>query len=199
LHRSAKPPKLSRLMAAYPRSLGETLLRFYKLAHERLLKAAEDVPSEEFAWSAGPSLHSVAWQLWHAARWDDVFASYFHRALAKDPRAQVWERESLADRWSLASGSMGRRDTGTEMSDEAAEELRFPAQEEVLGYARLAFAYVEEAITLIPDDELLTLAKDDPDGDTKLDNVLIYLEHLSRHLGMIESIRGLQKTNSKVE
>jgi hypothetical protein len=186
-------------MAAHPRSLGETLLRFYKLAHERLLKAAEDLPSEEFAWSAGPSLHSVAWQLWHTARWDDVFASYFHRALAKDPRAQVWERESLADRWSLASGSMGRRDTGTEMSDEAAEELRFPAQEEVLGYARLAFAYVEEAITLIPDDELLTVAKDDPDGDTKLDNVLIYLEHLSRHLGMIESIRGLQRTNSKVE
>ena len=199
MHRSAQPPKLNRLMAAHPRSLGETLLRFYKLTHERLLKAAEDLPSEEFAWSAGPSLHSVAWQLWHAARWDDVFASYFHRALAKDPRAQVWERESLADRWSLASGSMGRRDTGTEMSDEAAEELRFPAQEEVLGYARLAFAYVEEAITLIPDDELLTLAKDDPDGDTKLDNVLIYLEHLSRHLGMIESIRGLQKTNSKVE
>jgi len=186
-------------MAAHPRSLGETLLRFYKLAHERLLKAAEDLPPEEFAWSAGPSLHSVAWQLWHAARWDDVFASYFHRALAKDPRAQVWERESLADRWSLASGSMGRRDTGTEMSDEAAEELRFPAQEEVLGYARLAFAYVEEAITLIPEDELLTVAKDDPDGDTKLDNVLIYLEHLSRHLGMIESIRGLQKTKSKGE
>jgi hypothetical protein len=24
------------------------------------------------------------------------------------------------------------------------------------------------------------------------DNVIIYLEHLSRHLGMIESIRGLQ-------
>src|SRR2546428_11747114 len=64
-------------MAAHPRSLGETLLRFYKLAHERLLKAAEDLPPEEFAWSAGPSLHSVAWQLWHAARWDDVFASYF--------------------------------------------------------------------------------------------------------------------------
>jgi hypothetical protein len=77
--------------------------------------------------------------------------------------------------------------------------MRFPAQEKVLGYARLAFAYVEEAITLIPDDELLAVAKDDPDGDTSLDNVLIYLEHLSRHLGMIESIRGLQKTKSKGE
>ncbi len=77
------------------------------------------------------------------------------------------------------------------MSDEAAEAMRFPAQTEVVGYARLAFAYADEAITLIPDDQLLAAPKVDPDGDTKLDNVLIYLEHLSRHLGMIEAIRGL--------
>lgn len=166
-------------------------MRFYRLSHERLLKAAELSP-EQFVWSAGPSLHSVAWQLWHAARWDDVLASYFHRALSQDPRTQVWERESLADRWSLASGSMGRRDTGTEMPDEAAEEIRFPGRQDVIEYARLAFAYAERAIGLIPDDLLLAAAKDDPNGDTQLDNVLIYLEHLSRHLGMIESIRGMQ-------
>jgi hypothetical protein len=179
-------------MASHPRSLSETLLRFYRLTHKRLLTAAEELSPEQFALSAGPSLHSVAWQLWHAARWDDVLASYFHRALAQDPRTQVWERESLADRWSLASGALGRRDTGTEMSNEAAEEIRFPDQKEVIGYARLAFAYAEDAIERIPDDLLLAVAKDDPDGDTQLDNVLIYLEHLSRHLGMIESIRGLQ-------
>ena len=180
-------------MAAHPRSIGESLLRIYKLTHQRLLSAGEELSAEQFAWSAGPSLHSVAWQLWHAARWDDVFASYFHRALAKDPRAQVWERESLAERWSLAPGSMGRHDTGTEMSDDAAEEMRFPVQKEVVEYARLAFAYAEEAIKLITDEELLAVPRVEPDGDTKLDNVLIYLEHLSRHLGMIESIRGLQK------
>jgi hypothetical protein len=187
---------VDKVPAARPRSLGETLLRSYRLAHERLLKAAEELSPEQFAWSAGPSLHSVAWQLWHAARWDDVFASYFHRAAAQEPRTQVWERESLADRWSLTSGSLGRRDTGTELSDEAAEEIRFPAQSEVVGYARLAFAYADEAIELISDDQLLALPKVEPDGDTKLDNVLIYLEHLSRHLGMIESIRGLQKSVS---
>jgi hypothetical protein len=179
-------------MAAHPRSLRDTLLRFYRLAHERLLKAAEELSPEQFVWSAGPSLHSVAWQLWHAARWDDVLASYFHRALSQDPRTQVWERESLANRWALTTGSMGRRDTGTEMSNEAADEIRFPGQQDVIGYARLAFAYVERAIELIPDDLLLAVAKDDPDGDTQLDNILIYLEHLSRHLGMIESIRGLE-------
>jgi hypothetical protein len=179
-------------MAARPHSLGQTLLRFYKLTHERLLKVAEDLAPEQFALSAGPSLHSVAWQLWHAARWDDVIASYFHRALGHDPRKQVWERESLAERWSFPAESLGLRDTGTKMSDEAAEELRFPDQKEVIGYARLAFAYAEEAIVLIPDDLLLAVAKDDPDGDSRLDNILIYLEHLSRHLGMIESIRGLE-------
>jgi hypothetical protein len=77
------------------------------------------------------------------------------------------------------------------MSDESAEQLRFPEQSELVGYARLAFAYAEEAIELIPEDLFLAAAKDDPDGDTILDNVLIYLEHLSRHLGMIEAIRGL--------
>jgi hypothetical protein len=87
---------------------------------------------------------------------------------------------------------MGLRDTGTKMTDEAAEELRFPDQKEVISYASLAFAYAEEAVQLIPDDLLLAAAKDDPDGDTRLDNVLIYLEHLSRHLGMIEAIRGLE-------
>jgi hypothetical protein len=87
---------------------------------------------------------------------------------------------------------MGVRDTGTQMSDETADEILFPDQKEVVGYARLAFAYANEAIELIPEDLLLAVAKDDPDGDTTLDNVLIYLEHLSRHLGMIESIRGLQ-------
>src|SRR5260370_13563133 len=184
---------VDKVPAARPRSLGETLLRYYRLADKRLLKAAEELSPEQFALSAGPSLHSVAWQLWHAARWDDVLASYLHRALGQDPRTQVWDRESFSDRWSLAAGSMGRRDTGTEMSNEAAEEIRFPDQKDVVGYARLAFAYAEEGIQLIPDDLLLAVAKNDPDGDTQLDNALIYLEHLSRHLGMIESIRGLQQ------
>jgi hypothetical protein len=78
------------------------------------------------------------------------------------------------------------------MSDELAEGIRFPDQNEVVSYARLAFAYTEEGIALVPHDRLLAVEKDDPDSDTLLDNVLIYAEHLSRHLGMIESIRGLE-------
>lgn len=87
---------------------------------------------------------------------------------------------------------MGRRDAGTDLTGEDAEKIMFPAQGEVIDYARRAFTFVEGAVAAIPDDLLLEVAKNDPDGDTNLDNVIIYLEHLSRHLGMIESIRGLQ-------
>jgi hypothetical protein len=178
-------------MVMRPRSLKESLLRSYKLAHERLLKAGEELSPEQFAWSAGPNLHSVAWQLWHATRWDDVFGSYFHKVAAEDPRQQVWERESLTNKWGLAEGSLGRRDTGTDMPDDKAEEMRFPVQKEVMSYARQVFAYTEEAIELMSEDQLLAIPKIDPDADTRLDNLLIYLEHLNRHFGMIEAIRGL--------
>ena len=87
---------------------------------------------------------------------------------------------------------MGRRDAGTDLSDEDAEKIAFPAQADVIDYARRAFEFAEDANAAIPDDVLLEVAKNDSDGDTNLDNVIIYLEHLSRHLGMIESIRGLQ-------
>ncbi|HSS60636.1 MAG TPA: DinB family protein [Candidatus Limnocylindrales bacterium] len=174
------------------RSLAQVVQRFYALTHERLLKVSEDIAPEQFAWSAGPSLHSVAWQLWHAARWDDFLGAHIQADFGREPATQVWERESLAERWSLSPGSLGRRDAGTGMDDAAAERMRLPAQAEVVGYARRAFEFIEAAIAAIPDDQLLSTAKDDRDGDTNLDNVFFYFEHLNRHLGMIEAIRGLQ-------
>ena len=175
-----------------PRTLSETALRYYRLTHERLLKAAEDLSGEQFAWSAGTSLHSVAWQLWHCARWDDVIAAHFAADLGLELKGQVWERDSVAERWGLTPGSMGRRDAGTGMADADAEKVQLPKQEEVIDYARRVFAFAEDVIAAIPDELLLEVDKDDPDGDTYLDNVLIYLEHLSRHLGMIEAITGLE-------
>jgi hypothetical protein len=182
-------------MGTKPRTLAETQLRFYRLTHERLLTVSEEMSSDQFRWSAGPSLHSVAWQLWHCARWDDVIAAHFNRDLGREPQGQVWERESVARRWLLNPGSMGRRDAGTDLSDEDAEKIVFPAQADVIDYARRVFEFTEDAVAAIPDDLLLEVGKDDPDGDTNLDNVIIYFEHLSRHLGMIESIRGLQGLN----
>ncbi len=178
-------------MAVKPRTTGETALRFYRQAHERLLKVSQDMSSELFARSAGPSLHSVAWQLWHAARWDDVIAAHIAGDFGLEPSTQVWLRESVAASWSLDAGKLGRREAGTGLEDSAAEGLHLPEQAIVIEYARKVFDFVEDVIAAIPEDQLLEVAKDDAEGDTNLDNVLFYFEHLNRHLGMIEAIRGL--------
>jgi hypothetical protein len=179
-------------MSTKPKTLTETALRHYRLVHERLLKMSEDLSDDQLRWSAGPSLHSVAWQLWHCARWDDVFAAHFNADLGREPKGQVWDRDSIAERWSLTPGSMGRRDAGTGMSDADAEKVQFPSKGELIGYVRQVFAFADEVVAAMPDERMLAVATDDPDGDTNLDNALIYLEHLTRHLGMIEAIRGLQ-------
>ena len=178
-------------MAAVSRSLEDSVLRFYGLTHDRLLKSAEDTAANEFASSAAPSLHSVAWQLWHAARWDDFFASHLQTDFGREPSTQLWERSDLGAKWGLTAGSMGRRDAGTGMEDDAADQMRFPAKDAVIQYAREAFIFARTAIEAIPPERMTAVAKDDRDGDTYLDNILIYYEHLNRHLGMIEAIRGL--------
>ena len=153
---------------------------------------SEELTAEQFFWSAGLSLHSVAWQLWHSARWDDFFAAHLQADFSREPQTELWQREGLAQKWSYAPGTLGRRDAGTGMDDASAEKMRFPGQAEVLDYARRAFEFAISAISAIGDDTLASVAKDDPDGDTYIDNILVYYEHVSRHLGMIEAIRGLQ-------
>jgi hypothetical protein len=173
-----------------PRSVDETAARYYRQAHERLLKVADSVPPAQFASSVGLSLHSIAWQLWHAARWDDFFAAHFMADFGRDPATQVWEREGLAAKWGFTAGSLGRRDAGTDMTDVDAENLRFPGKDDVVGYARRVFAFAESAIEAMRG-RLEEIAKDDREGDSNLDNVFVYYEHLNRHLGMMEAVRGL--------
>ena len=159
-------------MAVESRSALASVLRFYTLTHERLLKVSVDLSTDQFFRSGGPSLHSVAWQLWHSARWDDVFAAHLQADFEREPRNEVWQREGLAEKWSFTPGSIGRRDAGTGMDDASAERMRFPGQAAVIDYARQVFDFAISAISAIPDSDLTIVAKDDRDGDTYLDNVI---------------------------
>jgi DinB family protein len=179
-------------VAIESRSAHASVVRFYRLVQERLLTVSEDLSAERFSWSGGLSLHSVAWQLWHSARWDDFFAAHVQADFGRDPQTELWQREGLARKWSFSPGSIGRRDAGTGMDDASAERMRFPEQSAVIDYSRGAFDFAISTISALSDDQMTMVAKDDPDGDTYLDNILIYYEHLNRHLGMIEAIRGLQ-------
>jgi hypothetical protein len=175
------------------------LVKNYAIAHGRVIESAERTDEGSFANSVGTRVHSVAWQVWHIARWDDRFAEVL---IEKTPGLagqfgrpdQIWTAESLAKRWGLPVGQMGRRDTGTEMDDESADALQLPAKAEVVEYAGRVFARLQTVLKAMPDAGVFAVMPDDPDGDTYADNIMIYLDHVQRHLGMIEALLGLQGT-----
>jgi len=175
------------------------LAKHYAVAHGRVVESAGRTEDSQFAKSMGTRVHSVAWQVWHIARWDDRFAEIVidktpDLAGRFGPPGQIWARESLAKQWGLPIGQMGRRDTGTGMDDEPADALRLPGKAVVLDYAQRVFAHLQAVLKAMPDDSLFAVMADDPDGDSYADNIMIYLDHVERHLGMIEALRGLQGT-----
>jgi hypothetical protein len=86
---------------------------------------------------------------------------------------------------------MGLRDTGTGMEDESADQLQLPAKDELVRYARRAFAHVDVVVSALPDDDLYEVMPDDADGDTYAEQILGWIDHDARHLGMIEAMKGL--------
>jgi hypothetical protein len=86
---------------------------------------------------------------------------------------------------------MGAHDTGTKMPPDEADALTMPAKDELLRYAGQAFARLDSVLEQLSPGDLYELMPDDPDGDTYADQVMFWVEHDARHLGMIEAMKGL--------
>src|SRR5713101_189739 len=104
-----------------PENAVSLLTKNYAIAHGRVIESAEGTDDGQFAKSMGTRIHSVAWQVWHIARWDDRYAEILVEKTPElagrfGPPQQIWAAESLAKQWGLPIGHMGRRDTGTEMT-----------------------------------------------------------------------------------
>ena len=178
-----------------PESLTRLLVWNYALAHERTLKLVEDLTDEQFATPLHPSVHSIGWQLWHIARWDDRFAEILLEnlpALAREHGGarQVWKGESIGERWGFPVGTLGLRDTGTDMKDEDADQLRLPAKSEVVDYARRAFAFADKVTGSLTDELILMESPRDPDHESVGQNAMYWIDHVNRHLGMMEAMKG---------
>ena len=176
-------------------SLTRLLVANYALAHERTLKVIEDLTDEQFAKPLHPSVHSIGWQLWHIARWDDRFAEILLENLPDLARhhgaaRQIWTSESIGERWGFPVGALGLRDTGTDMKDADADQLTLPAKSEVVDYARRAFAFADEVTGSLTDELILMESPRDPDHESVGQNVMYWIDHVNRHLGMMEAMKG---------
>ena len=178
---------------------------WYRGNHERLLALTEELSDDQLAWQPHPSSTSIAFNLWHGARWADRlqevipdFTPELSQLLGSSP--QIWNEEDPGAAWGLDRATLGYLETGMEMSNEAAALLRLPNKQTVLAYARRTFAAAQRAVGAIRDEQLPMQIQSSyrfrsaPMGPapTISEVVMLYLTHDSEHLGMIEYLRGLQ-------
>ena len=178
------------------------LARHYRRTNDRILAVVDDLTDEQLTHAEGERAHSVAFNLWHLARWADHLQSripLMTPALGEQlgERRQVWDAEELAARWGFAPDALGYHETGMGMADADAAGLPLPPRAELLAYARRAFAAAEEAIGAVDDEQLHAPNRTErvEGGNahaTVGDALLAHVTHNNRHLGEIECARGLQ-------
>jgi hypothetical protein len=106
---------------------------------------------------------------------------------------EIWEIDGLARQWEWHTATLGYGQTGMEMSDEMAADLKLPHKQMLVDYARAAFAAADRAVGVLEDHQLEERGIDIYGQENTVGYVLlVHLSHASRHLGMIECLRGMQ-------
>jgi hypothetical protein len=180
--------------------------------HRWLLDVTEDLSADDLCRRPGLTAPPIGWHLWHIARWADrVQASFpnrpFQAGWRAESRHQIWSREGLAARWGLLPSALGILETGAGMDHDTAASIPIARQGQLLDYARRAFTALDEAIGRLDHSELAasrnsvmeytigtsgTDISDAPgDKTTVAGDLAFHLSHSSRHLGMIEALRGV--------
>jgi DinB family protein len=175
----------------------------YALGHRNVLDAVKELDEDQIRWRP-PRSNSIAFNLWHIARWADHMQSVVG-ALTPGLRErlgsaeEIWTNEALSERWGLPAGGLGAAETGMGMDEEASAELPLPPKDDLIAYASRAFAAADLAVREVRDDDLARNAEFDPgtvpwtspsDYGTVANWILGGIRHDSRHLGMIEALKG---------
>ncbi len=165
----------------------------YRRTHRTLLDVARAASAETFARPFGTA-NSIAFNLWHVARWDDSLFPSAGRAIpALAPTLgrpdQLWVREKIGQRWGLPD-ELGGGGAGTGLPTDAAHGLVLPARDELVSYAERVFAEFSERLVQI--DDAMLARRVPPKNERSVGGWLLsYWEHAARHLGMIEALRGV--------
>jgi hypothetical protein len=176
-------------------ALAESLTGFLKTANERVMIATRGLDEAQLH-DRRDGTNSIGWNLWHVARFADVVQYELAvgvpaAAERLGPGKQLWHARELAPRWGLDPADLGRMETGWEMSETVAQTLRPPAAE-LLEYAESATAALAATLDLIDDSAILQEVTSPFNGAVRLlaSLLIMHATHVSRHLGMIECLRG---------
>ncbi len=195
-----------------PDAVAAVLVQRVRMTHGWMLKITEDLTDEQMAWrisQIGPP--PIGWHLWHMSRWADLLQASFvskrpGASQRADPNQGIWETERLVTQWDLQADLLGLLESGILMEKPAASLLPEVGKDRLLDYARRTFAGVDQALADLDTSQFYERRKSimalqfvggsaipGPGADTTVaGDVGYHLSHASRHLGMMEVIRGMQ-------
>lgn len=175
----------------------------YQQTHARILALAEKLSEEQLYWQPAAGGQSIAFHLWHVARWADHLQAALPGMTPElgrrlDPGGEIWETGGLAARWGFEPAQLGYAGTGMGMADDIATHLSFPAKAELLAYLRQALTAADRAVQAVDDQQFEAIEQPQAltEGiwgeSTVGQAILTHLTHENRHLGMMECLVGLQ-------
>ncbi len=180
------------------------VLYSFKDIHKVVLNLAEDLNDEQLNWKPEGYSTSIGFHLWHLARESDylkaaILNHYLQIGSEFGDGIEIWQKELLAQKWGLPEGLQAT--VGTGLSDEVAAKLPIPKKAELLGYLRNAYetieCFIEMLDTKYPNFEIM-----DEELKKKIEmvrlNLLVFLSHDCRHLGMMECLKGLQTPHASI-
>ena len=174
------------------------VLHSFKDIHKVVLNLSEDLNDEQLSWKPEGYSTSIGFHLWHLARESDYLKAAILRHYPDfvpefGDGKEIWERESLAQKWGFPEGL--HQTVGTGLSDEVAATLPIPQKDELLGYLRNSYEAIESFVERL-DTRFPSFENIDEEQRRKIEmirlNLLVFLSHDCRHLGMMECLKGLQ-------
>ena len=88
---------------------------------------------------------------------------------------------------------LGEGETGMEMSDVQSAKFALPPRDELVDYVESVFEAMEAALGRLSDEQLGVRLTDAYGRETSLGEMLLnHVAHVDRHVGMIESLRGIE-------
>ena len=180
-----------------PQALYDVLYMF-KDIHKVVIEFAESLDEDQLRWRPKGYSTSIGFHLWHLARESDFLKTV---VLERTPQLggdfgearEIWAKESLAQKWGFPTELNAT--VGTGLSDEVASTLPIPPKDELMDYLRCSYEVLEKFIELL-DERYPNFDNVDENLNKKLQNIrlnlLTFLSHDCRHLGMMECLKGLQ-------
>ena len=177
----------------------DEIILAFKVTHEEILELVSNLSEDEMTWQPHPTANSIAFYIWHIARWADYLPASLPDTTAQlrellGSRQQIWHQEQLAAQWNLDPKLLGEEETGMDMDPASAARLKLPSKVVLLDYARRTFAVLEQIVPMVDEEQFQAKRQQEWATNTLGQYILDHLRHESDHFGMIRYIHGLYQS-----